>query len=130
MGGVDLVDRFHLGREFLLSFRVWLSGLLVIVAMQPLFLVLSIQVVGLFKHPTFPVCVVGWFVGGAVNLTRAIEYAVQTGRAWIVSFERLFLLTKLRATESGIDCRVFGVIAIVAMLVSVVSGLAVATSGI
>ena len=34
------------------------------------------------------------------------------------------------ATESGIDGRVFGVIAIIAMLVSVASGLAFAISGV
>ena len=48
-----------------------------------------------------------------------IEYAVQTGRARIVSFEWLFSLTGLRATESGIDCRVFGVIAVFVMLIFV-----------
>ena len=48
----------------------------------------------------------------------------------IVSFEWLFPLTGLRATESGIDCHVFGVVAIVATLVSVASRLAVAISGI
>ena len=62
-------SRFHLGREFLLSSRVRRSGLLVVVAMQPLFLVLGIQLAGLFKHPAFPVGVVGWFIRGAMNLT-------------------------------------------------------------
>ena len=65
-----------------------------------------------------------------MNLTRAIEYAVQTGRARIVSFEWLFPLTGLRATKSSIDCRVFGIVAIVATLVSVASWLAVAISGV
>ena len=65
-----------------------------------------------------------------MNLTRAVEYAVQTGQARIVSFERLFPLTGFRATEPGIDCRVFGVIAIVAALVSVAMWLAVAVSGL
>ena len=55
--------------EFLLSSRVRRPGLLVVVAMQPLFLVLGIQLAGLFKHPAFLVGVVGWFIGGAVNLT-------------------------------------------------------------
>ena len=62
-----------------------------------------------------------------MTLTQAIEYAVQTRRARIASFERLFSLTGLRATESGIDCRVF---AVVAALVSVATWLAVAISGI
>ena len=72
---------------------------------------------------------IGWFIGGAMDLTWTIEYAVQTGRARIVSFKWLFPLTGLGATESGIDGRVFGVIAIISMLVSVTSGLAVAISG-
>ena len=63
-----------------------------------------------------------------MNLAWAVEYAVQTGRARIVIFEWLFLLTGLRATESGIDCRVFGVITIFATLVFVASGFAVAIS--
>ena len=82
------------------------------------------------EHPPFSVGVVGWIIGGAVNLTRAIEYAVQTGRARIVSFKWLFPLNGFRATESGIDGHVFGVIAIIATLVSVASRLAVAVSGI
>ena len=130
MGCVYHIHRFHLGREFLLSSCVRRPGLLVIIAMQPLFLVFGIQLAGLFEHPAFSVGVVGWFIGGAVNLTQAIEYAVQTGRAQIVSFEWLFPLSRFRASESGIDCRVFGVVAIVATLVSVASWLAVAFSGI
>ena len=130
MGCVYHVYCFHLGRKFLLSSYVWWPGLLLIVAMQPLFLVFGIQLAGLFEHPAFSVSVVGWFIRGAVNLTRAIEYAVQTGWARIVSFEWLFPLTGLRATESGIDCRVFVVIAIAVTLVSVALWLAVAISGI
>ena len=41
-----------------------------------------------------------------------------------------FLRTGLRAIESGIDSRVFDVIAIIAKIVSVVPGLAVAISGV
>ena len=59
-----------------------------------------------------------------------IEYAVQAGWSRIASFERLFPLTVFRATESGINCRVFGAVAIVATLVSVASWLAAAISGI
>ena len=87
--------------------------------MQPLVLVFRVQLAGLLEHPAFPVGVIGWLVGGAVNLTRAIEYAVQTGRARIASFERLLPLTGFRATESGIDYCVFGVVAVVAAPVSV-----------
>ena len=59
-----------------------------------------------------------------------VEYAVQTRRAQIVSFEWLFLLTRFRATKSGIDYRVFGVIAVVVALVSVATWLAIAVSGL
>ena len=54
-----------------------------------------------------------------MDLTRATKYAIQTGRAQSTSFECLFPLTGSRASESGIDCRIIGVIAIVAALVSV-----------
>ena len=71
---------------------------------------------------------IGRFIGGAVDLTWTIEYAVQTGWARIVSLKWLFPLTGLGATESSTDGRVFGVIAIILTLVSVASGLAVAIS--
>ena len=71
---------------------------------------------------------IGWFIGGAVDLTWTIEYAVQTRRNRIF-FKWLFPLTRLGDTESGIDSHVFGVIAIVSTLVTVVSALAVAISG-
>ena len=73
---------------------------------------------------------IGWFIGGAMDLTWTIEYAVQTGRGRIVSFEWLFLLTGLRATESGIDYRILGVIIVFATLMFVASRFAVAVSGI
>ena len=69
MGCVYHIHYFHLRREFLLSSCVRRLGLLVIIAMQPLFLVFGIQLAGLFKHLAFSVGVVGWFIGGAVNLT-------------------------------------------------------------
>ena len=64
-----------------------------------------------------------------MDLTWTIEYAVQAGRARIVSFIWLLPLTRLRATKSGVDRCVLGVVTITSMLVSVVSGLAVAISG-
>ena len=64
-----------------------------------------------------------------MDLAWTIEYAVQTGRARIVSLKWLLPLTGLRATESSIDSRVFDVVAIVSTLVSAVSGLAIAISG-
>ena len=64
-----------------------------------------------------------------MDLTWTIEYAVQTGRARIVSLKWLLPLTRLRATESGVDHRVFGIVAIISTLVSIASGLAVAVFG-
>ena len=52
-------------------------------------------------------------------LAQAIEYSVQTGRALSILFEWLFPLTGSRASESGTDCRIFGVIAVIAALWSV-----------
>ena len=92
MGGIDHVYRFHLGRKFLLSPSVRTPGLLVIIAVQPLVLVFGIYLVGLFEHPAISVSVVGWLIRGAMNLARAIKYAVKTGRSRIVSFARLFPL--------------------------------------
>ena len=64
-----------------------------------------------------------------MDLTWTIEYAVQAGRAWIVSLIWLLPLTGLRATESGVDRRVLGAVTVASTLVSVASGLAVAVSG-
>ena len=73
---------------------------------------------------------IGWYVWGAMNLARTIKYAVQARWAQIVLLEQLLLLTELRATKSGIDCRVFGVVGIVATLVSIASWLAIAIYGV
>ena len=110
MGGVYHIHHFYLGRKFLLSSCV---QLLVVITMRCLFLVFGIQFTGLFEHPAFSVGVVGWFIGGAVNLTRAIKYAVQTGWARIVSFEWLFPLAGLGATKSGINYRVISIVIVV-----------------
>ena len=118
------------GGGFLLSPSVRTPRLLVIIAVQPLVLVFGIQFVGLFEHPAISVSVIGWFVGAAVNLARVVEYAVHTGLSWIASFERFFPLTGFRPTKSGIDCCVFGVIGVVAALVSATTWPAVAIFGI
>ena len=52
-------------------------------------------------------------------LAQAIEYAVQIGRALSISFERLFLLTEFRASESGIDYRILTIVAVNAAFVFV-----------
>ena len=64
-----------------------------------------------------------------MNMAWMIKYAVQAGWARIVLLERLLPLTGLRATESGIDHRIIGVVIVVSTLVSVVSGNVVAISG-
>ena len=62
---------------------------------------------------------IGWLVWGAVYLTRAIEYTVQAGRTRRTLLEWLFPLTGFRAFESGIDCRILGIVAVDAALVFV-----------
>ena len=73
---------------------------------------------------------IGWFIRGAMDLARTIEYAVQTGRVRIVSFVWLFPLIGLRAAESGVDRRVFGVVTVTLAFVSAASELAVAIFGL
>ena len=72
---------------------------------------------------------IGWFIRGAMDLTWAIEYAVQAGRALIVSFIWLLPLSGLGATEPDVDCRVIGIVTVASTLVSVASGLSIAISG-
>ena len=64
-----------------------------------------------------------------MDLAWSIWYAVQTGWARIISLKCLLPLTGLRATESGVNRRVFGVITVVSTLMSIASGLAVVVSG-
>ena len=64
-----------------------------------------------------------------MDLARTIEYAVQAGRARIVSIKWSFPLPGLGATESGINGHVLGVITIISMLVFTASGLSIAISG-
>ena len=64
------------GGEFLLPSSVRTPGFLVIVAMQPLVLVFGVYLAGLFKYPAVSIGVVGWLVRGAMNLARALQYAV------------------------------------------------------
>ena len=71
-----------------------------------------------------------WLIRGAMNLARAVKYAVQTGWSLIVSLERLFPLTGFQATESGIDCHVFSVVTVVPSLMSVAPWLAVIVTDI
>ena len=54
------------------------------------------------------------------------------GPSWTGSdcfFYMVLPLIGLRATESGVDCRVLGTITVVSTLMSIASGLAVAISG-
>ena len=130
MGSIYHIYHFYLGRKFLLSSCVRRPGLLVVIAMQPLFLAFGVQLAGLFEHPAISVSVIGWFIGGAMNLARAVEYAVQTGRSRIVSFERLLPLTGFGVAESGIDCRILRIVAIISTLVSVAPWLSVTVTDI
>ena len=84
----------------------------------------------MFEDPAFSVGMIGWCSWGAMNLAWTVEYALQTGRTRILIFEWPIPLTGLRATKSGIDCRIFGAFTIFAALVFVASGFAVAISGL
>ena len=63
-------------------------------------------------------------------LARAVEYSVQIGRTWSISFEWLFPLTGFRASESGVDCRILSVITVNAAFVFVATRPAIAVLGI
>ena len=63
-----------------------------------------------------------------MNLASPIKYSVQTGWTIFVSFEWLIPLTGFRATESGVDCRIFSIFFVDSTLVFVASWLAVAVS--
>ena len=73
---------------------------------------------------------IGLFIRGAVNLARTVEYAVQAGRSFVVSFVGLLPLSGLGATESGVDCGVIGVVAIASVFVSIAPELAGAVLGL
>ena len=83
---------------------------------------------GLFKDPTIYVGMIGRLGRGAVNLARPIWYSVQTRWTIFVSF-KLLPLSEFRATESGVDRRVFGISIVVLTLVFIASWPAVAISG-
>ena len=67
---------------------------------------------------------------GTMNLAWAVKYTIQGGWARIILLMCLFPLTGLRATESVIDCRVFGIIIVFVTLMFVASRFAVAISGL
>ena len=67
---------FTWGGGFLLSPCVRTTGLIVIVAVQPLVLVFGVYFAGLFEHPAVSIGVVGWLVRGAMNLARALQYTI------------------------------------------------------
>ena len=64
-----------------------------------------------------------------MDLARAVEYAVQAGRALIIPFIWLFSLTRLGATESGVDRRVISIAIVISTLVSDALGPAIAIPG-
>ena len=73
---------------------------------------------------------IGLLVRGAVYLARTVEYAVQAGRSFIVSFVGLLPLGGLGATESGVNCGVIGVVAIASAFVSIAPELIGAVLGL
>ena len=73
---------------------------------------------------------IGLVVRGAVYLAWTVEYAVQAGRSFVVSFVGFLPLAGLGATESGVDCGVIGVVAIGSAFVSIAPELAGAVLGL
>ena len=73
---------------------------------------------------------IGLLIRGAVSLARTVEYAVQAGRSFVISFVGLLPLAGLGATESGVDCGVIGVVAIASAFVSTAPELAGAILGL
>ena len=73
---------------------------------------------------------IGLLIRGAVNLARTVEYAVQAGRSFVVSFVGLLPLAGLGAVESGINRGVIGAITIVSAFVPIVPELAGAVLGL
>ena len=129
MSNVYHIHRFDLGGKFLLSPCVrWARLFIVVLAGRPFPLVFGVELAGLFKDPTILVGMISRLIRGAMNLARPIEYSVQTRWTIFVSFEWLLPLTGFRATESGVDRRVFGIFIVASTLVFVASWLAVAIS--
>ena len=73
---------------------------------------------------------IGRLFVGAMYLSQAVEYSVQTGQAPRIPFEWLFLLTGFRASESGINCRILSVVAVNAALLLVATRPATTVPGI
>ena len=83
-----------------------------------------IKLADMFKNPTTPIGVIGWFNGGAMNLAGPILYLVQIGWSVSVCLEWFFPLTGFGTTESGIDRCVLRSFIVIAMLMFIVSWLA------
>ena len=125
---IDHIHHFDIGAKFLLPPCVrWARLFFVVLAGRPFPLMFSVELA--LKDPIISVGVIGRFIGGAMNLARPIKYSVQTRWTIFICFEWLLPLTVFRATESGIDRRVFGIFIVVSTLVFVASWFAVAISG-
>ena len=73
---------------------------------------------------------IGLLIRGAVYLAWTVEYAVQAGRSFIVSFVGLLPLAGLGATESGVNYGVLSVVAIALAFVSIAPELSGAVLGL
>ena len=73
---------------------------------------------------------IGLLIRGAVNLAQTVEYVVQDGRSFVVSFVGFLMLAGLGATESGVDCGVLGVVGIASAFVSIAPELGSAVLGL
>ena len=69
------IHYFYFGGKLLLTPGVWLASLFVIaVTGRPLPLVFGIKLAGLFENPTTSDGMIGWFIGGVMNLAGPIQY--------------------------------------------------------
>ena len=71
------VHCFYFGGKLLLTPGVWLASLFVVaITRRPLPLVFGIKLAGLFKDLIASVGMIGWFIGGAMNLAGPVQYLV------------------------------------------------------
>ena len=69
---------------------------------------------------------IGLLIRGVVNLARTVEYAVQAGRSFVVSFKWIFPLTGSKAPESGVYRCIVWAIFIISTFVFIASWFSIA----
>ena len=72
MSGIDHVHCFGFRWKFLLFPRVRLARFVLAFALRPLPFVFGVEFACLLEHPTFSVCMIGWFIGSVVDLAGPV----------------------------------------------------------